>query len=106
MEEIWKDVKGYEGYYQVSNLGRVKSIERVIQKCRYGTRHLSERIRKTFTDKDGYLFVTFSHNNVRKTVAIHRLVAITFIPKPKGTSQVHHLDGNKANNCVDNLKWI
>lgn len=104
MEEIWKDVKGYEGYYQVSNLGRVKSVEKwLLSQCRVA--HLSEKIRKLSTDKDGYLFVTFSCNGVRKTVVIHRLVAETFIPKPEGASQVHHKDGNRTNNCVDNLEW-
>jgi len=90
--EIWKDVKGYEGYYEVSNLGRVKRIGKT--NC----------LRSAIT-KDGYEQVTLSVNNKLKSYAIHRLVAIAFIPNPNNLPQVNHKDENKLNNYVENLEW-
>ena len=91
--EIWKDCKGYEGSYQVSNLGRIWSIK--------GQRYL-----KGCEDKDGYLRVNLTAKNGKvKTERIHRLVAIAFIPNPLGLPVVNHKDENKQNNAVDNLEW-
>ena len=94
MKEIWKDIKDYEGHYQVSNLSRVKSIK-------FG----KERILKPVTDRHGYLIVGLWQNNKHKTYKVHRLVAEAFLPNPDNLPQVNHKDENKLNNNVDNLEW-
>ena len=94
MNEIYKDIKGYEGKYQVSNLGNVKSLH-------YGNT-TKEKLLKPVLHKDGYLFVSLGHDN---TKAIHRLVAETFIPNLNNMPIVNHKDENKQNNSVDNLEW-
>ena len=97
MEEIWKDISGYEGLYQISNLGRVKSFPR------NGTIK-SERILNLFHTKDGYLFVCL-RNKGRSYPKIHRLVAEAFLDNPYNKETVNHIDGNKENNNVNNLEW-
>ena len=93
MKEIWKDCKGYEGKYQVSNLGRVWSIG-------------SQKYLKGSTDKDGYMCVYLTAKNGKtKIEKIHRLVALVFLDNPNNYPQVNHKDENKQNNCVDNLEW-
>ena len=102
--EIWKDVVGYEGLYQVSNLGRVKSVDRY--KDNHGTKQLvKEKIKTTRKDKQGYLLLDLYKNNKKKTVRVHRLVAMAFIPNPQNKETVNHIDGNKENNTVENLEW-
>ena len=95
MREVWKSVKGYEGLYKVSNLGRVKSIPR--PKTTGG-------ILKPFK-RAKYLSVDLRKINKRKTFQVHRMVAEAFIPNPNNLEQVNHKDGNKLNNVVDNLEW-
>lgn len=97
MEEIWKDIQGYEGLYQVSNLGRVKSLNY--------NRSGKERILKYGTNTQGYLNVCLCVNKQRKMFAVHRLVAETFIANINNLPQVNHIDENKHNNCVSNLEW-
>lgn len=100
-DEIWKDIKGYEGFYKVSNKGNVFSIERKDsrgQKC--GGRTLKPRY-----DKDGYLIVTLYKNGAEKKKRVHRLVTEAFIPNPNGLPQVNHKDEIKDNNNVGNLEW-
>ena len=92
MKEIWKDIKGFEGLYQVSNLGRVKSLRRNII------------LRQGITRK-GYESVLLCTNSIHKGYYIHRLVAHAFIPNPDNLPQVNHKDENKTNNCVGNLEW-
>ena len=94
MEEIWRDIEDYKGLYQISNKGRVKSLK-------WG----KERILRPGTNRLGYMFVCLYHDNMKKTVKLHRLVAQAFIPNPENKPQVNHLDENKKNNCVDNLEW-
>lgn len=103
--EVWKDVVGYEGLYQVSNLGRVKSVERY--KDNNGTKQLvKERILKQGENKKGgYLKVDLWKNNKSKTLYVHRLVAIAFIDNPTNKPTVNHIDGNHKNNHVSNLEW-
>ena len=92
--EVWKDVKGYEGLYKVSNTGKVKSFQRNREKL------LSDKYYE-----NGYLRASLSKNNEKKKVLIHRLVAETFIPNPENKPEVNHIDGNKKNNNASNLEW-
>lgn len=97
MEELWKDIKGFEGAYQISNKGRVRSIPRK------GTR--KNEIRSISYTLDGYAKVRMIYKGKDKTARVHRLVAEAFIPNIDGKETVNHIDGNKKNNCVDNLEW-
>ena len=94
IEEKWKDVKDYEGHYQVSDYGRVKSVKFV-----------KERILKPFRDKDGYLTVNLCKNHKIKYCRIHRLVAQSFIPNPQNLPEINHKNEDKTDNKVDNLEW-
>lgn len=104
MREIWKDIPGYEGYYQVSNMGQVKSLSRLVPHL--GHEYLRKgRIRK-LQENQGYLCVTLNKNSVSKSFGVHQLVALAFIPNPGDRPFVNHIDGNKRNNCLDNLEWV
>ena len=99
--EIWKDIKEFEGYYQVSDKGNVRSV----------TRHdgVHERIGqpiKSVLKYNGYLQVGLRKHNKRKYISVHRLVAIHFIDNPKNKPQVNHIDCNKQNNNINNLEWV
>lgn len=103
MEEIWKDVVGYEGLYQVSNFGRVKSYAHKV-KCCGGYRVQPEKILTNCFDGN-YYHVTLFKNNKRHILLVHRLVAMAFIPNNESKRTVNHIDGNKLNNNVNNLEW-
>ena len=103
--EIWKSVKGYEGLYEVSNLGRVKALERR-KNCNRGYGIIKEHIMKpNFCNTDYYRVALTNNNHIRKYYLIHRLVAEAFIENPNNYDIVNHKDGNKLNNQVDNLEW-
>ena len=102
--EIWKDVKDYEGLYQVSNMGRVKSLERMKWNGR-GYQKIPEKILKASEYRGGYLQVNLSKDGKAKDCKIHRLVAQAFISNPQNLPEVNHKDENKKNNCVENLEW-
>lgn len=104
MKEVWKDIEGYEGLYQVSNMGRVKSLERYVNFKNYMKR-VSERILVVSENRGGYLQVNLCKDGKAKGMRIHRIVAETFIPNHEGKRTVNHIDGNKKNNAVDNLEW-
>lgn len=95
MEEIWKDVAGWEGLYQVSTYGRVKSLK-------YG----KERILKHSKNSSGYLTVGLSIESKTFSKVVHRLVAIAFVPNPDNKCDVNHIDEDKTNNNVNNLNWM
>ena len=105
MIEEWRDIKGYEGLYQVSNHGNVKRIEHIDTHCRQGSRVIKEYKKKASHDGKGYLFVILSKENKKVARRVHRLVAETFIDNPNNYPQVNHKDENKENNTVDNLEW-
>lgn len=99
-KEIWKDIKGYEGLYQVSNLGNIKSLDRNINNHFVLGKQL-----KSYSGTSGYLFVRLSKNNKYKNFIIHRIVAETFIENPNNYNYVNHKDEDKINNNVCNLEW-
>lgn len=101
MEEIWKDIKGYEGLYQISNLGRIKSLPR-----KYKNRAIKKEFIKSMSiTPKGYLRVGLSKNNIIAYYSPHRLVAEAFIPNYNNKPCVNHKDCNPSNNVVENLEW-
>ncbi len=103
--EIWKDVQDFEGQYQVSTTGKVKSLDRFVPN-RWGTlRPIKSRPLVQGKTRQGYHYVLFSQNGKSKKFFIHRLVAAAFIENPDYLPQVNHLDGKKSNNRADNLEW-
>lgn len=105
MEEIWKPAKGFEGYYEVSNLGRVRSVDRVVAAKGNSEKLIKGKLLTLHTNKDGYKRTTLCKENKLFTKFVHRLIAEVFIPNPDNLPQVNHKDEVKSNNCVDNLEW-
>lgn len=107
MKEIWKDIPNYEGLYQVSNLGNVKSVKRIVSRAKNGTGDLplKSRILSPTTYPKGYKKVTLRKNNESKYFFVHRLVAEAFIPNPNNYPYVNHKDENPSNNFSNNLEW-
>ena len=104
MDEIWKDIEGYEGLYQVSNLGRIQSLPRV-NLCVNRTYIRKGKVLKGSSDKDGYLCVHLSKNGIERKFLVHRLVAKHFIPNPNNYQQVNHKNEIVNDNRVLNLEW-
>ena len=101
MIEIWKDIEEYENIYQVSNLGRVKSLRRITS----NNHIVNEKIRKLTIDKDGYCVVSLWINGKSKQHFVHRLVAQAFIPNPDNKPYIDHINTDKTDNRVENLRW-
>ena len=93
MEEIWKDIEGYEELYQVSNFGRVKRVT-------------TGRILKGGKNTSGYIQIYLYKQGIRDVNRIHRIVAQSFIPNPENKPEINHIDEDKTNNRVDNLEWV
>ena len=104
MNEIWKNIKGYEGRYQVSSLGRVKSLKRVVIKCNGVKQRTKGRTLKLKTLNNGYLEITLYTNQSPEFRLIHRLVMETFMYPSE--LHVNHIDGVKTNNMLDNLEYV
>ena len=103
--EIWKDIVGYEGMYQVSNMGRVRSLDRIIVYKDGRVWNCKGRILSIHDNGKGYKFVRLSKYGKPKQEYIHRLVATAFIDNQDNLPEVNHKDENKENNCVYNLEW-
>jgi hypothetical protein len=103
--EIWKDIVGFEGLYQISNYGNVKSCKRLVN-AKSGQRLVNERLLSLGKDRDGYLMAILCQDGIKKTVKIHRLVANAFIDMIEGKNLVNHIDSIKSNNIVSNLEWV
>lgn len=107
MTEIWKDIKGFEGLYQVSNLGRIKSLERYVKSSKGTVMLVNSKILKPCSSGHyHYSKVTLRKNNCNYVFLIHRLVAEAFIPNIKGLKEIDHINDIKTDNRVDNLQWI
>ena len=105
--EEWRPVVGFETTYAVSNLGRVKTL-RHHTSCNTPGKYMiiHEKLKSADEDMDGYLLVSLYDSKHQRIDAVHRLVARAFVPNPNKLSQVNHKDGNKKNNCVENLEWV
>lgn len=103
--EIWKDIPGYAGIYQVSNLGRVKSLQRVITRENGWEQTINERFLKQ-ANLNGYKIVGLRKKDFHKTYLVHVLIAKSFIENPHKKQFVDHIDTNRSNNNVSNLRWV
>lgn len=101
MNEIWKDIQGYEGLYQVSNLGRVRSLNKYDRRGRFK----EGKIKLISDNGNGYCVVNLKVDGEQKSRSVHRLVAQAFIPNPNNLPEINHIDGNKKNNTISNLEW-
>jgi hypothetical protein len=103
--EEWRDIPGQEGYYQVSNFGRIKTVSRRVESRPQVYITIPEKIRKIGIDSNGYSYVNFSKLGKQTTGFLHRCIAMAFIPNPENKKEVNHIDGNKQNNDISNLEW-
>jgi hypothetical protein len=104
--EIWKDIEGYEGFYQVSNCGNVKSLERIVNSRYKSGRLVKEKILKGRKNRWGYVKIGLNKGSCSHYKTIHRLVAQAFIPNPENKPETNHKNGVKIDNRVENLEWV
>jgi hypothetical protein len=105
MEEIWKPIKDYEGYYEISNLGRVKSLERYVKQGNF-IRHVKESFKNEYIGPYGYPCVTLCKDRKSTSKCIHILLANAFIPNPENKPAVDHINTNKTDYRLENLRWV
>ena len=105
IEEIWRPIEGYEGFYEVSNMGFIRSLDRFVSNGSGHKRFRKGKIIKMWPNSKGYMRCQLSYNSDKKFYLVHRLVAEAFIPKVDGLSEINHKDEDKTNNSVDNLEW-
>lgn len=106
MREVWKDIKNYEGLYQVSDLGNVRSLDHYASNGKKNILYLGKNLKGTLDGKKQYLQVTLSKNDINKKALIHRLVAEAFIPNEDNKREVNHINGIKTDNRLNNLEWV
>lgn len=104
-QEIWKDVAGYEGFYQVSNFSRVKSLDRIIVQKNGIKKKIKERIVIQVKDSKGYYFVGLHKDSKIGQFRVHRLIAQYFIPNPQNKPHINHINGIRTDNRLENLEW-
>lgn len=104
MKELWKEIEGFEGLYEVSNMGRVKALDRYVMN-NGGLQHKAERILKQNVQRNRHSMVVLCKEGKTYPKLVHRLVAIAFIPNPDNKPVVDHIDTNPTNNRADNLRW-
>ena len=105
MKEIWKEITGYEGYFEVSNLGNFRSKDRIIKYKQSGTRLYPGKSLKTETIVEGYQRIVLMKDAIKKRYMCHRLVAQEFIPNPENKPFINHINGNPSDNRACNLEW-
>lgn len=105
VDEIWKDIPDYEGYYQVSSLGRVRSCDRVVEHSGGGKRAVRQRVLSQYSDRYGYQNVCLCFKGKPRTITVHSLVAKAFLGNRLTGNQINHIDGNKGNNSLSNLEY-
>lgn len=106
MEEVWKDIEGYEGLYQVSNLGRVRSLDRVVKSERTGYKTVYGKIIKPSIQNTGYYYVLLYKDGKALRKTLHRIIAKAFIPNPDNKPQIDHINGEKTDCRIENLRWV
>lgn len=104
-QEIWKQVKGFEGYYEISSKGRVKSVERYVDWNGH-KRHVKEKIKKVHDNKNGYPCVSLCKNRISRCYFIHRLIMEAFVPNPENKPYIDHIDTDVHNFSLSNLRWV
>ena len=103
---MYKSIKGYEGFYEINELGKIRSVDRIVELQNSGTRKINSKELKPLIDKYGYAVVRLSKNGIAKTYSVHRLVAEKFLPNPDNLPEVHHLNHDRKDNRACNLQWV
>lgn len=107
MKEIWKDIRGYEGLYKISNLGKVVSIPRMMMRKNGKAMRINGSQKRFGIGSNGYYRVgLYDGNGNKKMVSVHRLLAIAFIPNPDNKPCINHKDSNRLNLSLENLEWV
>ena len=102
--EVWKEIPGYEGFYEASDYGQIRSMDHRVPCKGNKTRLVKGRIKKLQVNKNGYYITTLSKENVLSTFTVHQLIALTFMPNFSKSDHLNHIDGNKLNNALSNLE--